>query len=294
MKNLREIFHPSKITLSGKSTIVDTESGKYVIKDKNKDIKSLFAYLDSRAFNNYPDIVDEYDNKLIYEYIDDINIPVNQKASDMANLLSNLHYKTSHYIPIVKDDIKEIYENIEGNILYFENYYNRIYTLAENEEFMRPSYYLLIRNQSKINALIKFLKDELEKWYKETINKEKTRVVYNHNNLSLDHYRNAKKDYFISWDNYKVDTPVLDLINLYHNDFTKYDFSNFLSSYLKKFSLLPEEKRLFFIVISLPKVTYFNDNEMDNTIAIGKFIDYINNTEKLIRPYYIEENGSNY
>ena len=290
MKNLRKIFNPNKITLAGKSTIVDTESGKYVIKEKNKDIKSLFNYLDSRSFNNHPKIIDEYDNNYVYEYINDVESPINQKASDMANLLSNLHYKTSHYIPIVKDDIKKIYENIISNIIYFENFYNRIYNIAENEEYMRPSYYLLIRNQSKINALIKFLKENTEKWYKESIDKDKTRVVYCHNNLSLDHFKYGTKNYFISWDNYKIDSPVLDLINLYHNDFTKYDYSNFLSTYLKGSDLLPIEKRLLFIVISLPKVTYLTDDEMNNTIKIGKLIDYINSTEKLIRPYFPIDN----
>jgi hypothetical protein len=290
MKKVREIFHPSKITLAGKASIVDTTSGKYVIKEKNKDLKSLFNYLDSRSFNNYPNIIDEYDNKIVYEYLNDTNAPPNQKASDMGNLLASLHYKTSHYISIVKDDIKEVYENILGNIIYFENYYQKLFTLAFNEEYVRPSYYLLLRNESKINALIRFLKDELEKWYKEAINKDKTRVVYCHNNLSLDHYKTDKKNYFISWDNYKIDSPILDLINLYHNDFNKYDYSNFLSTYLKQFDLLPEEKRLFFIVISLPQITYFNDNEMDNTIMVGKLIDYIGSTEKLIRPYYPIEN----
>lgn len=286
MKRIKEVFNPSKITLAGKSTIVDTDSGKYVIKEKNKDVSSLFNYLESRSFNNYPNLIDEYDNNYVYEYLDDTKMPINQKATDMAVILSNLHYKTSHYKTLVKDDIKEVYENILGNILYFEEYYNKIFKAAENEEFMRPSYYLLIRNQSKINSLIKFLKDELEKWYKSSIDKDKTRVVYCHNNLSLDHFKSGKKKAFISWDNYKIDSPVLDLINLYHNDFTKYDYSSFLSSYLKQNDLLPNEKRLLFITISLPKVTYFTDNEMDNTIMVGKFIDYINSTEKLIRPYY--------
>lgn len=286
MKKIREIFHPNKITISGKSTIVDTDSGKYVIKKKNKDLKKLFNYFNSRSFINYPNIIDEYDNKYVYEYLDDIEMPVNQKCIDMANILSTLHYKTSYYIPVVKDDIKEIYDNIMGNILYFEDYYNRIFYQAENEEYMRPSYYLLIRSQSKIDSLVLFLKGEIEKWYKESIDKDKTRVVYCHNNLSLNHFITGDKKTIISWDKYKIDTPVLDLINLYQNDFAKYDYSNFLKTYLKGFDLFPEEKRLLFIVISLPRVTYFLDNEMDNTILVGKFIDYIVYTEKLIRPYY--------
>ncbi len=287
MKRIKEIFNPKKITLAGKSTIVDTDSGKYVVKEKNKDLKDLFAYLDSRSFGNYPKIIDEYDNNYVYEYIDDVKTPINQKANDMAKTLANLHYKTSFTKPIVKDDVKEIYENILGNIMYFESYYNKIYIEAENEEYMRPSYYLLIRNESKINSLIKFLKDELEKWYKAVFNSDKTRVVYCHNNLSLEHFKNNN---FISWDNYKVDSPVLDLINLYHNDFNKYDYGSFLSNYLKNNELKNNEKRLLFIVISLPKVTYFTDDEMENTISVGKLIDYINNTEKLIKPYYPLDN----
>lgn len=286
MKRINEIFNPSKITLIGKSTIVNTDSGKYVIKQKNKDINSLFNYLEGRSFNNYPNLIDEYDDNYVYEYLEDNKMPINQKATDMATVLSNLHYKTSHYKMVVKDNIKEIYENILSNINYYEDYYNRLFKEAENEEFMRPSYYLLIRNQTKIISLLKFLKDETDKWYNSVINKDKTRVVYCHNNLSIEHFKDAKKKAFVSWDNYQIDSPVLDLINLYHNDFAKYDYSSFLSAYLKQGDLLPEEKRLLFINISLPKPIYFNDNEMDNTILVGKLIDYINSTEKLIRPYY--------
>ena len=286
MKRIKEIFNPSKITIAGKSTIVDTASGKYVIKEKNKDIESLFNYLNSRSFNAYPKIIDKYDNNYVYEYLDDIKLPINQKACDMAEVLSNLHHKTSFNKIIVKDNIKEIYENILSNILYFEDYYSRLFHDAENEEYMRPSYYLLIRNRSKIDALINFLKSELDKWYNKSLQNDKTRVVYCHNNLSIDHFIEGNKKAFLSWDNYKVDSPILDLINLYHNDFNKYDFTSFLSIYLKQNVLLSEEKRLLFIVISLPKVIYFNDNELDNTISVGKLIDYINYTEKLIRPYY--------
>ena len=66
MKNYREIFNPTKITISGKSHILTTNEGKYVVKEKNKDIKSLYNYLNNRNFNKYPQIIDEYydyDNK---------------------------------------------------------------------------------------------------------------------------------------------------------------------------------------------------------------------------------------
>lgn len=286
MKNFKAIFNPHKITISGKSKIVDTESGKYVIKPKTKDIKSLYEYLNNRSFTNYPSIIDEYDNNYVYEYIPDSKIPINQKCEDMAVVLANLHYKTAYYEKTVKDDIKEVYDVLENNILYFKNYFNDIFSKSESENFMRPSYYLLIRNRTRINGLIKFLENELETWYKLAIDDEKERVVYCHNNLSIDHFIDDSNKYFISWDNYKVDSPVLDLINLYKNDFNKYDFSIFLNIYMRNFTLNETEKKLLFLVISIPTVVYFNKNEMNNTINIGKLIDYIDKTEKLIRPYY--------
>ena len=286
MKKVKEIFNPSKITLKGKTTIVDTSSGKYVIKQKNKDIKNLYNYLSSRDFKNYPQIIDEYDNNYVYEYLKDIDTPLNQKCVDMANLLANLHYKTSYFKPIVKDEIKKVYENILSNINYFESYYQKLINESLNEEYPSPSNYLLLRNESKINSLVIYLKKELEKWYKIIINKDKERVVYCHNNLSIDHYIN---NYFISWDNYQIDTPVLDLINLYKNDYNKYDYTNFFETYTNKFELLDEEKLLLFIIISLPDIKYLKDDELTNTIIIGKLIDYINNSEKLIRPYYSVE-----
>lgn len=289
MKNYKEIFNPSKITISGKSKIVSTASGKYVIKEKNKDIKNLYKYLSSRSFSNYPNVIDEYDNNYVYEYLSDISSPINQKCEDMASLLASLHNKTSFYKTIVKDDIKKLYEDILNNILYFESYYHELFDRALNESYIRPSYYLLIKYESKINNLILFLKQELEKWYQDIVDHDKERVVYCHNNLSIDHFISSDNPYFISWDNYTIDTPVLDLINLYHNDYNKYDFTCFFSTYLGRFELLKEEKRLLFIIISLPNITYFKEDEIKNTIKVGKFIDYIEKTEKLLKDYYFKE-----
>ena len=154
---------------------------------------------------------------------------------------------------------------------------------------MKPSYYLILRNRSRIDALIDYLNTELERWYKVAIDEDKERVVYCHNNLSIDHFLEGKEKYFISWDNYRVDTPILDIINLYKNDYNKYDFRVFLDAYMKRFELNDTEKKLLFIVISMPDIKYFTQNEVDNTIIAGKFIDYIDKTEKLIRPYYAVE-----
>lgn len=290
MKTINKLFNPKKIILSGKCKIIDTGEDKYVVKEKINDINSLYEYLNIRNFNNYPKLIDSYDNNNVFEYVKDGNVPLEQKCIDMAKLLSNLHNKTVYFKTVSSDYLKSIYENILNNILYFEDYFNKIYSIAEAEEYSRPSYYLLLRNRSKINGLIEYLKKEIELWYKEIYEKDKIRVIYCHNNLSIDHFIESEKKYFISWDNYQIDSPVLDIINLYKNDYGKYDFSIFLAEYLNNFDLLNYEKKLLFIMISLPDIYYFIDNEFNNTINISKFINYINNTEILIRPYYSIEN----
>ena len=284
MKNYKEIFNPRKITISGKSNILTTKDDKLVVKEKNKDLKSLFEYLNSRNFNKYPKIIDEYDNKYVYEYVKDVNMPINQKIVEEAKTLAELHYKTSYFKNIKIDDIKKIYEDIKSNILYIEDYYNRLFDKALAEEYIRPSLYVLLINSSLLKSNISFLKRELEKWYKLVSTEDKIRVVYNHNNLNIDHFINNK---FISWDNYIVDSPVVDLINLYHNDYNKYDYSIFLKEYLKGYELLDYEKSLLFIMISIPQVIEFTNNEMDNTIKASKRVDYIVKTNEILRPYYM-------
>lgn len=283
MKNYKEIFNPTKITISGKTNIITTKEGNYVIKEKQKDINNLYNYLSNRNFNKYPKLIDEYDNKYVYEYLPNQDIPINQKMIDLASTLSELHYKTSYFKEIKIDKIKEIYEDIKSNILYIEDYYNKLFDKALSEEYIRPSLYILLINSSLIKSNIEFNKKELEKWYKQVIDLDKIRVVYNHNNLSIDHYINDK---IISWDNYLIDSPVMDLIKIYHNDYRKYDFKDFLKEYLKGYELLDYEKTLLFLSISIPNPVEFTSDELINTTMISKLLDYITYTNELMRPYY--------
>ena len=249
MKKISEVFNPKKITISGKSKIVDTDEGRFVIKKKSKDIKSLYDYLNSRSFTSYPELVDELDDEYVYKVVSEPEIPIEQKSLDMAKVLSSLHTKTVYFKDISADKIKEIYENIVSNITYLEGYYETLFNNLEIKEVLLPSEQVILEGRSKIKSLTEFLTSESENWYNLASTKTKERVVYCHNNLSIDHFIDNK---FISWDHYTVDTPILDLINLYHNDFGKYNYSNFLTKYLKSFELLEEEKHLLFLMLSFP------------------------------------------
>lgn len=290
MKKINEILKPTKITITGKSKILFTNNGKCVIKAKNKDVKSLYDYLNIRQFNNYPEIINELDDKYVYEYLDSINIPNNQKSADMADLVALLHNKTAYFKPITADYIKSIYEEVQNNIRYIEEYYAEKFEEIASEVVMSPSNYLLIRNSSKLLASFKYVKEELDNWLKLMTDKTKERVVHCHNNLTIDHYLKNNNDYLISWDNYSIDTPILDLINLYQKDYNKYEFSNFLENYNQKFPLSNEELKLLFIMISQPKEVNYTQYEFDNTRKVNDMLTYLYKTEKLIRPYYAPQN----
>lgn len=280
----------SKYTIKGKCTIVSDNENLHVLKEKGSlNIKGLFTYLKSRNFFNFPEIIDDSRGEYnVYEYIRDIDIPPEQKADDLISLVSNLHLKTLYFKEVREDKFKEIYDSILSNINFLEKYYSDMFSRFFKSKYMSPSEYIFMQNYYKLEGALVFCGGELDKWYENVKFEKKMRVSVVHSNLSIDHYLKSDKDAIISWENHKVDTPVLDLVNLYKNDKFKYGFSTVFESYLDRFSLNISEKKLFFILITLPEKLKFNENEFKNSMNARKFFDSLFKTEELIKPYYSE------
>ena len=125
---------PNSYEKRGKVTIVSTKKGKYVIKNKNRENTDIFKYLSSRSFNYFPrKISSEDDEYELTEYIEEPNIPKEQKMTDMIDLIALLHSKTTYYKEVDLDDYIKIYEDINNNIEYLYSYYNDIITLIESK-----------------------------------------------------------------------------------------------------------------------------------------------------------------
>lgn len=259
-------------------------NNKYIFKKKNKNLNDTFNYLISRNFNYFPNYY-ETTNYNVYEYINDTNIPIEERSIDLINLLSLLHQKTTHYKKTDIDEYKIIYEDINNKIEDLEKYFNNLTEEIEDEEYMSPSHYLLIRNITKINSNINYCKTSLEKWYEYVKEIDKKRVVLNHNNLKLSHYLKNENAYFISWDKSKFDMPIYDLYNLYLNEYNNIDFTFLLEEYEKRYPLTEEEKSLLFLLISIPYKIKFNNNEYENTKKVNNLLKYIYNTDKNISEY---------
>lgn len=287
---LKDIYKPLKYTIKGKTTILETTSGNFVVKEKSNDLKELYKYLQSRSFDYFPKLIDSSRKDVnVFEYVSGADMPSEQRAEDLVDLVSLLHNKTSYFKEVSEDKYQEIYENVLGNINHLNEYYNSIYEIYFLEEFLSPDKYLLMRNIYKIFASLGFCESELNNWYDLVKEEKKQRVSIVHNNLETNHFIKGDKDYLISWDNAKVDTPILDLINFYKKEYFNYDFSVLLKSYLTKYSLSEAELKLFFIIISIPPKIELSDDVFENCKNIRYDLDYVFKTEELVRPYYSKQ-----
>lgn len=283
---LKSIYKPYRYTIKGKSTILETTCGDFIIKPKNKDINELYTYLTNRGFINYPKIIDSSRDEVnVFEYVEDIKLPKEQKCDDLIEIIASLHNKTSYFKEVSEDRFKSIYEDVLSNINYLSNYYNTLYEIGFNEVYASPSNYIFMRNYYKLNSALEYAKSELENWYSLVTSETKIRVCLIHNNLELNHLHNDK---LISWDNYMIDTPVIDIVKLYKKEWKNINFSEILERYMYKFPLLEYEKKLLFILISMPPDIKKSDNEFEKCKVVSEVMDYVFKTEELIRPYNAE------
>ena len=148
---------------------------------------------------------------------------------------------------------------------------------------MSPYEYLIARNISKIFECINYCKYSIDSWYELVKDKKRKRVVTLHNNLKLDNLIKNKDSYLISWDKSKIDLPIYDFVNFYNNYALEFDFNDLLKEYERIFPLLEEEKKLMFVLISLPNKIEYSDNEYEMVKIIRKQLDKIYKTEDLLR-----------
>lgn len=292
LDSLKSLYKPYRYTIKGKTTILETTSGNFVVKKKppNKDLPGIFNYLKNRDFIYFPEIYnDTRDDSLVYEYIEDNNSINPTKSEDLITIVGLLHAKTSYNKEVSEETYKEIYENIKNNILYLRDYYLKYYELFLKSIYMSPSEYEFTRNYSKIKSALEFSERELDDWYSIVKEKGRERISLIHNNLKLEHYIRSDKDYLISWDHAKFDTPVLDLVKLYQNNFWELEFSTIYNKYLQVTSLSESEQKLFFILISLVPEIEFTNDEFTTCKNMRYSLDYIYKTENFLKPYYSTE-----
>ena len=208
-------------------------------------------------------------------------MPKEEKLYDMAKVVGNLHSKTYYYKEVSEDTYKKIYDNIKSNITYLDESYENYYNMFLNHIYPSPSEYLFLRHFNTLKNTVNNISKDLDDWYEIVKTKKEQRVSLIHNNLCLDHYLKGDKDYLISWDKSCFDTPVLDLYNLYKNEFMTHNFISFFKKYFEVFSLTPEEEKLLFILISIPLELNLTGNEYTKTEKVRELLDYVYKTKEI-------------
>ena len=268
----------------GKTIVINTNKGKYIYKE-GKINPQILNYLKSRSFDYLPFFLNNQDESYqLTNYIEDLNIPKEQKILDLIKLVALLHSKTTHYKEIDLDYYKKIYEDLDNNLNYLYIYYTDLITIIESKVYMSPSELLLARNITKIYDTISENKKRLDYWHENIKEKRKERRVVLHNNLKLEHFLESDTSYLVSWDKSKIGSPIFDLYKLYQNHALEFDFKTILNEYENIYPLLKEEKELLFILISQIDLVNFDDSEYINCKKISKMIDKIYKTEMLILP----------
>lgn len=280
----------NKITIKKSIKIVNDE---YVIKRKNKtDIANIYNYLLSRSFSYFPKILKEDDEYIYYEYIKDIEEPLEQKAVDLINLVSLLHNKTTFYKEVDLDNYKYIYESIHNEIDERYKYYSELMNKIDNEVYMSPANYLIARNISNIYGALNYAKNNLDEWYKMVDNSNRVRVVLLHNNLSLDHYLKSDKPYLISFDKAKIGMPIFDMISFYQKHYLDLEFLDLFKIYLSHYPYSDSELKLFLTIISIPKVIDDTNSEYQKVMKARRVIDYIYKTGDLVAEYSVKKQAN--
>ena len=285
LKNIINKYKAKKVTLKNSAKIIENENTRLVIKKDNPNILDTYNYLLSRSFDYFPKIIYKDNDYNAYEYVEDVNEPSEQRILDIITLTSILHSKTNFYKEVDIDNYKYLYETINKKLEYLFNYYNDIITLIEKNIYMSPSNYIIARNINKIFETINYCKYEVDSWYELIKDKRKIRVVNIHNNLSLDHYIKNDKPYLISWNKNKIDMPIYDLLTLYKKYYLEFDFYELFNYYESRYPLTNEERKMLFILMSIPEKLVLDSSEYKNSIKCRKFFDYIYKTEELINEY---------
>ena len=263
---------PSTIRKIGKCSIVNE---KYIYKE-NKRRADYYEYLLTRNFNYFPNIYSKVDDEIeLMDYIISKDVPTAQKIEDLAYITSILHLCTTFDKLIDLDSIKEIYETTTDKLDQLYNYFYDLQNQIEEELYMSPANYLLIRNMSLIYQSIALSKEYIDKWYELVKDTRNIRYSYIHGNLNTSHLLEGDKLYLISWDKSRIDLPIYDLITLYQNSYLDISLSSILKIYENKYPLKKEEKFLLFSKLLIPRKIGEYQLEFLKTKDVSDLIIYL-------------------
>lgn len=266
---------------------------KIIINNKIKQIKKrekkeLYNYLKNKNFYNFLEPIEE--DRVYETYINTTDkLPKKDKAIELISVVALLHNKTTTYEDLNSDSIKEIYEFYKKEILKIKDYYYSLQDRFEENIYLLPAEYLLLRNISNIYKLINKSEELLDSWYKSKQKDFKIRKCLLHQNLNTDNLKQINNEQFLTnWDNYKEDLVIYDFINFYKNEYKTIEMTSLFDLYLSKYPLNNTEIKLLLSILAIPPKILFNKTNYENTVNIKYLTIYVDKTLLFLSKYYKE------
>lgn len=261
---------------------------------KKREKKELYNYLKTKNFHNFLEPIEEDRTYEIYPNTPDI-LPKKDKAIELMSVIALLHNKTTTYEDLNINKIKEIYEKYKQEIFKIKDYYYSLQDRFEDNIYLLPAEYLLLRNISNIYKLINKSEELLDKWYTLKQNDFKIRKCLLHQNLNIDNLKQINNELFLTnWDNYKEDLVIYDFINFYKNEYKTIEMTSLFDLYLSKYPLNNTEITLLLSILAIPPKVLFNKTNYENTVNIKYLTIYVEKTFLFISKYYKENQKPNY
>ena len=287
----KNINHIKKYSFNNGETLIKTNDGEYLIKEKIGNKEELYNYLRNRNFTNFLDL-EENDIYEIYPYKKD-DVSKSDKAIDLVYIMSMLHTKTTTYQELNLDRVKEVYEEFNDELSYLNTYYHNMQDYIETKIYMSPAEYLLIRNISSIYKMLELSKKNIDEWYTIKTKQYKERIVLIHNNISINNFIDLDNKELKNWDSSSKDWVVYDFYKFYKNDYKYLEFISLFEIYQTKYKYTKEEMLLFKALILKVWKLELNSSNYDNCVKTNDLIIYINKTKKLLSKENQEEQKTN-
>ena len=265
--------------------IVYSKNNKYLVLKRVRDISKIYSYFNSINYPYYLNSINSLeDDYLLFLFKDNITDDVIVRGKNEVISLAKLQ-KSSVFLEDSDDTLLDnIYNDIKEKINKTRNYYLSLHDKIDEENYLFPAKYLLIRNISSIYNLLNKSDYYLEKWYS---NKDrKIRYSYLIMNNSLDNFIVSDSCYFISFNNYKKDLIILDFYDFYKKNIHILDMNMMIDIYEENFLFTDNEKDLLYSLISIVDTISFTNNNYNDVLVVRKIIDYCDKTIKFL----LEEN----
>ncbi len=272
-----------KYTYKKDLVYLNVDGENIIIKPKKcYNLDKIYKYLDDHDINSYLRPIEINDHQVIFKELEKTSLNDDELAKRLIYNLALWQNKTTSYVPLDLDKVKEIYEKHIKELNFLYAYYHDLQDMIEMKVYMHPSEYLYIRNVSYIYSALNYARHLLDEWYQKITKTTTIREVYCHGKCELSHFLGNDNGYFISLENAHLGSPVEDFLHFYNQDFEKVDMFSTFHFYQHKYPFKEEEKLYFYFSIVIPRMIDIYPSSLNKCTELVKFYDQIKKTSQFI------------